>query len=104
MSMNPAAIATARRNLAHRITRLLDKIEGENREPNRIEGDCVSSALTHLAVEQWPHGEQAMLRAERAEKARPKELANVRAAHEPFTIKHLRGVLAQIMITQSKAG
>jgi hypothetical protein len=87
----------ARRNLAHRITRLLETIEIQAREPNRLEGDFVLSALRHLAVDQWPMGEEAMMRAERAATASPQEIANVRAAYAPVSTKHLRSELEKIL-------
>jgi hypothetical protein len=90
-------MATARRNLAHRITRFLKTVESQSRQPNRLEGDFVLSALGHLAVDQCPMGEEAMLRAERAATATPQEIANVRAAYAPVTTKHLRSELERIL-------
>jgi hypothetical protein len=101
MSMNPRAIATARRNLAQRIARFIDAVEKEGREPNRVEGDYALSALGHLAVDQWPDGELAMLKAERAATATPQEIAMVRAAYDPVTVKHLRSELAKVMENKS---
>ena len=97
MSMNPRAMATARRNLAHRITRFLEAVESQSREPNRLEGDFVLSALVHLAVDQWPMGEEAMMRAERAGTATPQEIAHMRAAYAPMTTKQLRSELERIL-------
>ena len=99
MSMNPRAIATARRNLAQRISRRLDVIERENRDPNAVEGAFMRSALGHLAVDLWPSGEQAMMHAERAAIATPQEIATAQAANEAVTIAHLRSELEKIMQT-----
>lgn len=101
MSMNPRAMATARRNLVQRVTRFLDALDRESRDPNRVEGDHVLSALGHLAVDQWPHGEEAMMRAERAITATPQEITNVRAAYEPATTKRLRAELEKIIQSAS---
>jgi len=94
-------MATARRNLAHRITRFLETIESQSRRPNRLEGDFVLSALGHLATDQWPMGEEAMMRAERAGTATPQEIANVRAAYAPVSTKYLRSELERILRSAS---
>jgi hypothetical protein len=48
MSLTQATMATARRNLAQRIERLLDKIAGETREADDWEGEacCGRSAIS----------------------------------------------------------
>jgi hypothetical protein len=94
-------MATARRNLAHRITRFLETVESQSRQPNRLEGDFVLSALGHLAVDQWPMREEAMMRAERAGTATLQEIANVRAAYAPVSTKHLRSELEKILRSAS---
>ena len=96
MSMNPRAMATARRNLAQRIARCLDAIARESRDPNAVEVSFILSALGHLAVDLWPNGEQAMMKAERAVTATPQEIATARASYEPVTIEHLRSELEKI--------
>jgi hypothetical protein len=97
MTMSPRALATARRNLAQRIDRFIDSLEREGRDPNRLEADFALSALGHLAVDQWPMGEDAMMRAERAANATPAEVANARGGHKPVTAKHLRAELEKIL-------
>jgi hypothetical protein len=97
MTLSPREIGTARRNLAGRIARFIDRLERERRDPNRLEGDYVLSALGHLAVDQGQKGEEAMMHAERAELATPQDIARVRVAYEPVTTKHLRAQLASIL-------
>jgi hypothetical protein len=99
MSTNLGALATARQQLVERITRFLEAVEHEHREPNRLEAEYVSSALGYLGVDQWPMGEKAMMRAERAASATPQEVASVRMDHELVTITHLRADLEKILRT-----
>ena len=97
MSMNPSALATARRNLAQRIARFLDTLDGASRNPNSVEGSFVLSALGHLAVDLWPEGERAMLKAERAGGTSPRDIANVHASYRPVTTRELRAELEKIL-------
>jgi hypothetical protein len=99
MSMSPTATATARRNLSQRIARLTDAIEKQGRQPNRIEGERMRDALGNLAVDQFPGGEEAMLRAERACNASPHELGRVHAGDESATVQHIRQQLRRIIVS-----
>jgi hypothetical protein len=99
MSTNPGAPATARQHLVERITRFLEAVEREHREPNRLEAEFVLSTLGFLGVDQWPMGECAMMVAERAASATPPEIANARPDYEPVTIAYLRADLEKILRT-----
>lgn len=65
MTLNPVAIATARRNLAQRIDRLITKIEQEGREPTAWEAHYTSIALDQFELDHLGDGEWTMLHAER---------------------------------------
>jgi hypothetical protein len=66
MTLNPTARATARRNVAERIDRFLNVLEGARRPPNRRELFWLRDALVNLQEGQYPAGEDAMHKAERA--------------------------------------
>lgn len=99
MSTNSGTLATARQHLVERITRFLEAVEREHREPNRLEAEFAMSALGFLAVDELPMGENAMMRAERAASATPPETANARLDFEPVTIAYLRTDLERILRT-----
>ena len=62
MTVSPAAVATARRNVAQRIERFLNGLERAGRLPNRHH---LREAFQKLEAGQYPEGEDAMLKAER---------------------------------------
>jgi hypothetical protein len=65
MTLTPAAIATARRNVAHRIERFLKGLDLAGRPPDRRELHYLREALRKLEAAQYPEAEEAMLKAER---------------------------------------
>lgn len=64
MTMDSTAIATARRNLAQRIGRLITKFEKEAREPTGWEAHYTMIALNHLEAALYPAGEDEIFRAD----------------------------------------
>lgn len=64
MTLNPVALATARRNLAQRIGKLITKLEKETREPTPWEAHYAVIALQHLEFERYPDGEDEIFRAD----------------------------------------
>lgn len=65
MTLSPKAVATARRNLAQRIGRLITAMEKEAREPTPWEAHYTVIALQLLEADRYPDGEWTMLHAER---------------------------------------
>jgi hypothetical protein len=65
MTLSPAAIATARRNVVQRIDRFLDGLDRAGRPPNPGELHYLREALKKLDAGLHPDGEDAMLKAER---------------------------------------
>jgi hypothetical protein len=65
MTLNPVARATARRNVADRIDRFLNGLQGARRLPNRRELFWLRDALVNLEQGQYPEGEDAVDKAER---------------------------------------
>lgn len=63
MTIDSTAIATARRNLAQRIGKLITKLERETREPTPWEAHFGMVALQHLEFERYPVGEEEIFRA-----------------------------------------
>jgi hypothetical protein len=97
MSMTVLAMATARRNVVERITRFLDDLERDGREPGHWQGDQVRHALAALERGNYPAGEDAMMRAERPDLFRSAILANRRAMlSEVPTLANLRANLARL--------
>jgi len=62
MTVSPAAVATARRNVVQRIERFLNGLERARRPPNRRELYHLREALQKLEAGQYPEGEDAMLK------------------------------------------
>jgi hypothetical protein len=60
------AIATARRNAAQRVERLLVLLERDGRAPGARQRCHLLEALERLAAGQFPQAEEAMLKAERS--------------------------------------
>ncbi len=65
MIPTPTAVATARRNLAQRIGRVIKPMETEGREPTPWEAHFTVITLQLLEAERYPDGEWTALRAER---------------------------------------
>lgn len=65
MTLSTTAVATARRNLAQRIGRLIKPLETEGREPTPWEAHYTAIALQLLEAERYPDGEWMALHAER---------------------------------------
>lgn len=64
MTLSTTAVATARRNLAQRIERLIKAMETAGREPTPWEAHYTVIALQHFESERYPDGEWIALHAE----------------------------------------
>jgi hypothetical protein len=95
MTLNPAARATARRNVADRIDRFLNGLERARRQPNGREVFWLREALANLKEGRYPGGEEAMDTAERAMPV-PEQAANDQATNAGVTIEQLRGQLDRV--------
>ena len=80
-------ISTARRNLVGRIERFLNRLD---REPDGYEGEWALRAIMHLKHDEWPLGEQAMLRADRPDVASKADLADIPVPIAPIARAYLR--------------
>jgi hypothetical protein len=96
MTLNPTARATARRNVAERIDRFLNGLEGARRLPNRRELFWLRETLGNLQEGQYPAGEEAMDKAERALPI-PEHAANDPSTNAGATVEQLRVQLDEIM-------
>jgi hypothetical protein len=96
MTLNPTARATARRNVADRIDRFLNGLQGARRPPNRRELFWFSDALVNLEAGQYPAGEEAMDKAERTH-AIPEHAAKDPSTTAGVAVEQLRAQLDQIM-------
>jgi hypothetical protein len=96
MTLNPTARATARRNVADRIDRFLKGLERTGRQPNRRELFWLHKALANLQEGQYPGGEEAMDKAERALPI-PEHAANDLSTNAGVTVEQLRVQLDSIM-------
>jgi len=94
--MNPTAQATARRNVAERFDRFLTVLQRARRLPNRRELFWLRHALASLQEAQYPAGEDALDKAERA-LAIPDYAANDLSTNAGVTVEQLRTQLDQIM-------
>ena len=91
MTQSPAALATARRNVVHRITRFIEMLEQTPREPDAWECEHIQRALTALEELDFPRGETAMMWAEWApERRSPDAMAKLRQAHQAASTGQLR--------------
>lgn len=98
MSVAPTTTATARRNLAERIERLLDRIGGEAREADDWEAERLLRALGHLKAGSYPAGEQDMMWGEMEPLRRSAQMmANMSTTDEPPTAFELRARLEKIL-------
>jgi hypothetical protein len=96
MTLNSAAVATARRNAAQRIERFLARLERDGRLPNRRDRLYLREALEQLAAGQYPAAEDAMLKAERS-LSTPEALAEELTVSDRFTVADLRAALDSIL-------
>jgi hypothetical protein len=96
MTLNPTARATARRNVAERIDRFLNGLQQARRQPNRRELFWLRQALVHLQEAEYPAGEDALDKAERAV-AVPEHAASDPSSNAGTTVDELRQQLGQIM-------
>src|SRR5476651_2615885 len=97
-SLYPNPQLAAQRNLARRIERLLDGIEGADRGPDRWEVHHILNALGLLTLGDFPEGEHAMLLGEREPSQRADHHAEaVDASTETATLPQLRERLAQAL-------
>ena len=96
MTLNPTACATARRNVADRIDRFLNGLQSVRRLPNRRELFWLRDALANLQEGQYPAGEDAMDKAERALPI-PEHDDNDPKTNAGATIEQLRAQLNRIM-------
>jgi hypothetical protein len=79
----------ARRNVAERIDRFLNGLQGIRRLPNRRELFWLREALVNLQEGQYPAGEDAMDKAERAMPV-PEHAARDLATNDRLTVEQLR--------------
>jgi hypothetical protein len=96
MILNSAARATARRNVADRIDRFVKGLERTGRQPNRRELFWLRDALVNLQEGQYPAGEDAMDKAERA-LVIPEHAANDLSTNAGVTVEQLRAQLDRTM-------
>ena len=96
MTVSPAAVATARRNVAQRIERFLNGLERAGRLPNRRELHHLREAFQKLEAGQYPEGEDAMLNAERIAPI-PEAGAPAVLESDPVSIQELRAELRGIL-------
>jgi hypothetical protein len=96
MALNPTAQATARRNVLDRFDRFLNGLQRARRQPNRRELFWLRRALVSLDSADYPAGEDAIDRAERA-LAIPEQAANDPSTNADVTIEQLRTQLGQIV-------
>jgi len=96
MTLNPAARATARRNVVDRFDRFLNGLEHARRQPNRRELFWLRQALVSLEEANYPLGEDAIDKAERA-LAIPEQGANDPSTNADVTLEQLRAQLDQIL-------
>jgi hypothetical protein len=103
MLVDPHAMSMARDNLAQRIARVLDRLEDEGRDPNRLEGDLLLDALSHLAALQLPTVKELVATIEQACLAAAQNLFSVRPPYDPVTAKSLRLALQHILARTNAA-
>ena len=83
-------------NIARRITRFLAGLERARRQPNRREAYHLRDALERMKAQDYPEGEDAMLRAERSAPL-PGHVANLLTTNESVTVRQLREELDRIL-------
>ncbi len=92
MTIDAKGLATARRNLAQRVARLLSRIEREDREATAWEAHYTSIALDQLELDHTGDGEWTMLHAEREDAFNP-----------PASPKPLPGDARKATVTELRA-
>ncbi|NDH62647.1 MAG: hypothetical protein EBY18_13595 [Alphaproteobacteria bacterium] len=98
MSLSPAALATARRNVVRRIARFVEALEQTPCEPDAWESEHVQRALVALGELDFPRGEQAMMWAEWSPNRRALDaMAKLQPLHEAASTKDLRSLLDQTL-------
>ena len=94
MTQNPHI--TARRNVTDRIDRFLDGLRRAKRAPNRRKLFWLRHALASLEEGEFPAGEDAMDKAERALPI-PEHATNDLSTNAGMTVEQLRTQLSQTM-------
>jgi hypothetical protein len=98
VSLSPAALATARRNVAQRIARFIEALEQAPREPDLWECKHVMRALAALDELDFPRGEQAMMWAEwKLERRSPDAMATLSPVRQRMSTAQLRQQFEGIM-------
>jgi hypothetical protein len=96
MTLNATARATARRNVAERFDRFLNQLQRARRQADQRELFWLRDALESLDKAEYPAGEDAMDKAERALPI-PEHAANDPSTNAGETVEHLRAQLDQTM-------
>jgi hypothetical protein len=99
MTISPAAVVTARRNVAQRIERLLNVVDRAHRPPSRREIFYVRHALELVKVGRYPDAEEALMRAERALPV-PTDEAHGLDTNPTTTTVQLRAHLAEALTSE----
>jgi hypothetical protein len=89
VTLNPTARATARRNVADRFDRFLNGLQHARHQPNRRELFWLRQALVSLDSADYPTGEDAMDKAERALPI-PEHAANDLSSNADVTLEQLQ--------------
>ena len=90
------ASASGRDAIARRLTRFLAGLERARRQPNRREAYHLRDALQRMAAQEYPEGEDAVLRAERSAPL-PAHVANLLTTNESVTVRQLRDELDRVL-------
>ena len=98
MSLDHTARTSPPRNVANRIDRFLNTLQQAKRLPNRRELFWIRQALAKLEEAEYPAGEDAIEKAERALPI-PEHAANDPSTNAGAPVEHLRAHLDQIMKT-----
>lgn len=94
MTQSHVALATARRNVVHRITRFIEMLEQAPREPDAWEGEYIQRALRALGELDFPRGGTAMMWAEWSPDRRtPDAMSNLHPVHDVASTTQLRSQL-----------
>jgi hypothetical protein len=84
----------ARRNLAQRVERVLESLEGAKRQPTASESYHLFDAIALLESNSYARGEEAALKAERAEAI---ELTGWTYGAETLSLAGLRDALNRVL-------
>jgi hypothetical protein len=99
MTLDPAELSAARRNVAKRVDRFLAGLDRARRLPNRRELFWLREALANLQEGQFPAGEDAVHKAERAVSV-PEHAAHDLSTNAGTTVEELRSQLDRIMTAE----